>query len=166
MFYLQLVNFNVDRSQTSTTLSTQVNAKDPAHATDGSYSTAGITCDIQGSSPEDVWVRTRIPVESGGVEIQFENNGGCSPGLLPFCQTNVTYARYTSSNGTCSGLEYRGCGSVSCFIGCNNGKINVDGRAGEDVWVRIWEEDDQGFDITINKITPTALQIDAIQQCL
>ena len=114
---------------------------------------AGVTCTYDGSSAQDVWIRTRIPDTTGGVIIRFENRGGCT-GFL--CQTNITYAWYTSSNGTCTGLEYRGCDAVSCFLGCGNGEIRVDGRAGEDVWVRIWEEDDQGFQLTINQITPTA----------
>ena len=140
-------------TQTSTALNVDINATAPGTATDFSYSTAGITCTIDGSSPEDVWVSTQIPQNSGGVTIQFENEGGCT-GFL--CQTNITYAWYTSSDGTCAGLEYRGCDAVSCFIGCSDGEITVSGYAGETVWVRIWEEDDQGFDITINEITPTA----------
>lgn len=140
-------------TQTTTALNVDVNATAPATATDFSYSTAGITCTIDGSSPEDIWVSTQVPPNSGGVTIQFENEGGCT-GFL--CQTNITYAWYTSSDGTCAGLEYRGCDAVSCFLGCSNGEITVSGYAGETVWVRIWEEDDQGFNITINQIVPTA----------
>lgn len=145
--------YNCGPSQPTTSLNERIKAREPADASENSHTTAGITCTIDGSSPEDIWVRTTIPAESGGVEIQFENNGGCTGAL---CFTNVTYAWYTSSNGTCSGLEYRGCGDVSCFFGCSDGKIKVDGRANEEVWVRIWEEDDQGFDIEINQIKPTA----------
>ncbi len=151
--------YNCGPTQTSTPLNIPVYAAEPADASTTSHpSDAQIIAEcgsgiIQGSSPEDVWVRTTIPDSTGGVIIQFENEGGCT-GL--FCQTNVSYAWYTSSNGSCSGLEYRGCGAVSCFIGCNDGEIQVDGIAGEDVWVRIWEEDDQGHHIVINSITPTA----------
>lgn len=140
-------------TQVSTALNVDINATAPGTASDLSYSTAGITCNIDGASPEDIWVSTQIPANSGGVTIQFENEGGCT-GFL--CQTNITYAWYTSSDGTCAGLEYRGCDAVSCFLGCSDGEISVSGYAGETVWVRIWEEDDQGFDITINQITPTA----------
>ena len=140
-------------TQTSTALNVDVNAAAPGYASDFSYSTAGITCTIDGSSPEDIWVSTQIPANSGGVTIQFENEGGCTGTL---CQTNITYAWYTSSDGTCAGLEYRGCDAVACFLGCSDGEINVSGYAGETVWVRIWEEDDQGFNITINQVTPTA----------
>jgi hypothetical protein len=140
-------------TQTSTPLNVDINATEPADASQFSHTMAGVTCTYDGASPEDIWVRTTVPDSSGGVVIQFENEGGCS-GVL--CQTNITYAWYTSSNGTCSGLQYRGCDAVSCFIGCSDGEIHIDGVAGEDVWVRIWEEDDQGFDITINEITPTA----------
>ena len=140
-------------AQTSTSLSTHIYAREPADASEFSFSTAGITCTYDGASPEDVWVQTTIPENTGGVNIQFENHGECS-GVL--CQTNVTYAWYTSSDGTCAGLEYRGCGSVSCFIGCSDGEIQVDGNPGDNVWVRIWEEDDQGHHIEINQISPTA----------
>ena len=145
--------FECGGSQTTTPLSMHIYAREPADASESSISTAGITCNIDGASPEDVWVRTTIPDSTGGVIIQFENHGECT-GFL--CQTNITYAWYTSSDGTCAGLEYRGCDAVSCFIGCGNGEIRVDGVAGEDVWVRIWEEDDQGHHIEINAITPTA----------
>ncbi len=145
--------------QTSTTLNIPINATEPADASEPGHASdpliiaecgAGI---VQGSSPEDVWVQTTIPPNTGGVTIQFENLGGCT-GFA--CFTNVSYAWYTSSDGTCNGLEYRGCGAVSCFLGCNDGEIQVDGIAGQDVWVRIWEEDDQGHNIVINQITPTA----------
>lgn len=151
--------YNCGASQTSTALNIPVYAAEPADASEPGHPSdpliiaecgAGI---IQGSSPEDVWVQTTIPPNTGGVTIQFENQGGCT-GFL--CQTNVSYAWYTSSDGTCNGLEYRGCGAVSCFLGCSDGEIQVDGIAGEDVWVRIWEEDDQGHHIVINEITPTA----------
>lgn len=145
--------FDCGPTQTTTLLSTHIYAREPGEATDFSYSTAGITCTIDGSSPEDIWIRTTIPDSTGGVNISFENHGECT-GLL--CQTNITYAWYTSSDGTCAGLEYRGCDAVSCFLGCSDGSIQVDGLAGEDVWVRIWEEDDQGHHIEINSITPTA----------
>lgn len=151
--------FECQTAQTSTPLSIDIFARKPASPTEpGHASDAQIQSEcggsiIQGSSPEEVWVRTTIPDSSGGVIIQFENHGGCTGGL---CQTNVSYAWYTSSDGTCNGLEYRGCGAVSCVFGCNDGELQVDGRAGEDVWVRIWEEDDQGFHIEINQITPTA----------
>lgn len=139
-------------TQTSTTLNQTISARLPCGANESSNTTAGISCDMTGA-PQDVWLRTHIPDSTGGVIIQFENLGGCTGTL---CQTNVTYAWYTSSTGTCSGLQYRGCSSVSCFLGCSNGQIRVDGRAGEDVWVRVWEEDDQGFQIRINQITPIA----------
>lgn len=145
--------FDCGPTQTVTNLSTHIYAREPADATEFSYSTAGITCTIDGASPEDVWVQTTIPENTGGVNIQFENHGECT-GVL--CQTNVTYAWYTSSDGTCAGLEYRGCGSVSCFLGCSDGEIQVDGNPGDNVWVRIWEEDDQGHHIEINQISPTA----------
>lgn len=145
--------YNCGPSQTNTALNIDINATEPADASQFSHTMAGITCTYDGASSEDVWLQTTIPDSSGGVIIQFENEGGCA-GVL--CQTNITYAWYTSSDGTCNGLEYRGCDAVSCFIGCGDGEIFVDGIAGEDVWVRIWEEDDQGFDLTINQITPTA----------
>jgi len=145
--------YECNGTQSTMALNVPIRAREPADASQNSHSTAGISCDIDGSSPEDVWVRTTIPDSSGGVIIQFENNGGCS-GFA--CYTNIAYAWYTSSNGSCSGLQYRGCDAVSCFIGCSDGEIRVDGRANEDVWVRIWEEDDQGFDITINQIQPIA----------
>lgn len=145
--------FDCGPTQISTPLNINISALEPADASQFSHTMAGISCTYDGSSAEDIWLRTTIPDSTGGVIIQFENNGGCN---ATFCQTNITYAWYTSSNGTCSGLEYRGCDAVSCFIGCSDGQIRVDGRAGEDVWVRIWEEDDQGFNITINQITPTA----------
>lgn len=145
--------YDCGSSQTVTPLNIDVNATEPADPSQNSYTMAGITCTYDGASAEDIWVRTTIPDSSGGVTIQFENEGGCT-GL--FCQTNITYAWYTSSDGTCNGLEYRGCDAVSCFIGCSDGEIQVDGIAGEDVWVRIWEEDDQGFNMTINQISPTA----------
>jgi hypothetical protein len=107
---------------------------------------------------EDAWIRVQVADNSGGVTLQFANNGGCEadPGNLGACQSNVNYSWYTSSDGTCNGLEYRGCGSVSCFIGCNDGEITVDGREGEFVWIRIWEEENQGFDITFNEIRSIA----------
>jgi len=151
--------YNCGPSQTTTNLNVPIYAAEPSDATiTGHFSDPLIISEcgsgiIENSSPEDVWVRTTIPDSTGGVIIQFENEGQCT-GFL--CQTNVSYAWYTSSNGSCSGLEYRGCGAVSCFIGCNDGEIQVDGIAGEDVWVRIWEEDDQGHHIVINGITPTA----------
>ena len=140
-------------TQTTTNLSLNIIASGGSQATESTNSTAGITCTIDGALPEDIWIRTTIPDSSGGVNLVFDNNGGCSGW---FCQTNITYAWYTSSDGTCAGLEYRGCDEVACFIGCSSGDIQVDGRAGEDVWIRIWEEDDQGFEIEITSITPTA----------
>ena len=107
-------------SQTSTPLNINVSALEPADASQFSHTMAGINCPFDGASAEDIWLRTTVPDSSGGVIIQFENNGGCN---ATFCQTNITYAWYTSSNGTCSGLEYRGCDAVSCFIGCSNGKF-------------------------------------------
>lgn len=151
--------FECQTAQTSTPLSMHIFARKPASATQpGHASDAAITAEcgggiIQGASPEEVWIKTTIPDSTGGVIIQFENHGECTGTL---CQTNVSYAWYTSSDGTCNGLEYRGCDAVSCFFGCSNGEFQVDGRPGEDVWVRIWEEDDQGFHIEINQITPTA----------
>ncbi|MCH2044970.1 MAG: T9SS type A sorting domain-containing protein [Saprospiraceae bacterium] len=107
---------------------------------------------------EDVWLQLELPNNTGGALIEFTNNGGCEadPGNVGACQTNISYAWYTSSNNSCSGLEYRGCGAVSCFIGCSSGEIQVDGRPNETVWVRIWEGDNQGFNISINDITSTA----------
>lgn len=155
--------FECQSNQISTPLNIDIYARDPADASQPGHPSDPLiqaecgSSIIDGSSPEEVWIRTTIPDSTGGVIIQFENHGECTPDpLLLTCQTNISYAWYTSSNGTCSGLEYRGCDAVSCFIGCGDGEIRVDGRAGEDVWVRIWEEDDQGFHIEINQITPTA----------
>ncbi len=151
--------FECQGSQTITPVSVHIYAREPSDATEpGHSSDAAIASEcgssiIQGTSPEEIWLRTTIPDSTGGVIIQFENHGECT-GFA--CFTNVSYAWYTSSNGLCSGLEYRGCGAVSCLFGCNDGEIKVDGRANEDVWVRIWEEDDQGFHIEINQIRPTA----------
>lgn len=146
-------------SQTTTTLNTTINApqscgRGSAESTNGIRTECGNSIIERGNPapPQDIWVRTRIPANTGGAVIQFENLGGCT-GFA--CVTNISYAWYTSSNGNCSGLQFRGCGSVSCFFGCGNGQIAVDGRAGEDVWVRIWEEDDQGFSIRFNQIRPS-----------
>lgn len=139
-------------AQTNTTLNTTLTARQSCGRGSVTPSASSITCSVQRTPPQDVWVRTRIPANTGGAIIQFENLGGCTGTL---CVTNVSYAWYTSSNGLCTGLQYRGCGSVSCFFGCGNGQIRVDGRAGEDVWVRIWEADDQGFSIRFNQISPT-----------
>jgi hypothetical protein len=119
---------------------------------------APLAADCQGvANPEDVWLSLQIPPKTGGVEIQFENKGGCiANGSLNICQTDVAYAWYTTSTGDCSGLEFRGCGKVTCLVGCSDGKIRVDGRPGERVYVRLWEEQDQGFDIQINQLKPTA----------
>jgi len=138
-------------SQTVTPLNVAINTPQSC-GRGSSNSTAGITCSMERTPPQDIWARVRIPANTGGAVIQFENRGGCT-GFA--CVTNITYAWYTSSNGNCTGLQYRGCGSVSCFLGCGNGEISVDGRAGEDVWVRIWEEDDQGFNLTFNQIRPS-----------
>ncbi len=109
------------------------------------------------ANPQDIWLTVELPAGTGGVEIQFENLGNCvTPALLNICETDVSYAWYTTSTGDCSGLEFRGCDKVSCFIGCSDGVIKVDGRPGERVYVRIWEQDDQGFDIEVNQLTPTA----------
>ncbi len=107
---------------------------------------------------EDFWISAVIADNSGGVQVQFQNNGGCDPdpGNAGSCQTNFAYSWYTSSDGSCTGLEYRGCGTVSCFVGCGDGQINVDGRPGETVWIRIWEEENQGGEIVINEIVSTA----------
>lgn len=127
----------------------------------GSKPTASTTAPLSGcqgsATPMDVWFSAVLPARTGGVEIQFENLGGCvANGAINLCETDVAYAWYTTSTGDCSGLEFRGCGKVACLFGCTNGKIRVDGRPGERVYIRIWEEDDQGFDIKINQLKPTA----------
>ncbi len=157
--------FNCSGSQTVTPVGLTINAREPADASESLIPTTGIgggSCDVEGSRPEDIWIRTTIADSTGGVLLTFTNNGGCD-GFG--CETKIAYAWYTSSNGTCSGLEFRGCDETSCFFGCSNGQIQVDGRPGEDVWIRVWEapggtnpfgDGDQGFSITINNVRPTA----------
>lgn len=127
----------------------------------GSKPTASVTSPLSGcqgaATPMDVWFTAVLPAKTGGVEIQFENLGGCvANGAINLCETDVAYAWYTTSTGDCSGLEFRGCDKVTCLFGCTDGKIRVDGKPGERVYIRIWEEDDQGFDIKINQLKPTA----------
>lgn len=148
--------FNCGSTQTSLSPNKNINARrnrcDYPTPTGSSNSMAGITCPRDNNPPRDIWIQLTLPDSTGGATITFDNNGGCGS----FCQTNITYAWYTSSNGTCSGLEYRGCDAVSCFLSCSDGTIYVDGRPGEKLWVRIWEEDDDPFELTITKITPRA----------
>ena len=144
-------DYSCGGSQVFTPLNINISAMEPADASQFSHTMSGINCVYEGSSSEDIWLQTTIPDSAGGVIIQFENLGGCNGAM---CQTNISYAWYTSSNGSCSGLEYRGCGTTNCFIGCTDGQMQVDGTPGEDVWVRVWEEDDEGFNIRINGIEP------------
>ena len=148
--------FNCGATQSSLSPNRNINARrnrcDYPVPTGSSNSMSGITCPKDNNPPRDIWIQLTLPDSTGGATITFDNNGGCGS----FCQTNITYAWYTSSNGTCSGLEYRGCDAVNCTIGCSDGTIYVDGRPGEKIWVRIWEENDDPFELTITKIVPRA----------
>ena len=146
--------FNCGSTQPSSSPNRNINLRRKCGYAEPTASTntwTGVTCG-RPSSPRDTWLEFQLPDSTGGATVTFDNNGGCGS----FCQTNINYAWYTSSNGTCSGLEYRGCDEVNCTIGCSDGTIYVDGRPGEKVWVRVWEEDNDPFELTITKITPRA----------
>ena len=100
--------FECQGRQITTNVNLTINAREPADASESTNSTSGIggsSCDVEGSRPEDIWIRTTIADSSGGVLLTFTNNGGCNRLL---CETKIAYAWYTNSNGICSGLEFRG----------------------------------------------------------
>lgn len=106
-------------------------------------------CNFSGSE-KDIWLRYIVPPNTGGVAIELAGISGCT-GFM--CSTDLNYALYRGDD--CNNLTYVTCGQANdgFYFGGTRGMIIAPGRPGDKLWLRIFEEDDQGLKFHVTRIT-------------